>query len=394
MLNVNELTTTFPAQGAGADGGVRAVDGVSFHADAGQFVTLLGPSGCGKTTTLRSIAGLELPDSGEITVGGRVVFSSSKSLNVPAAKRGLGMVFQSYGIWPHMNVFDNAAFPLTLPGTRRRLGRSQVQTRVENALAIVQLDHLMMRRATALSGGQQQRLALARALVMEPPLLLLDEPLSNLDVHLRESMRSELARLQRELGITTVYVTHDQTEALAMSDRIAVMNHGKIEQFGSPREVYERPESVFVAGFIGGSNFLDGVVQTSLGAGEYLVETAAGPVRGRAEVPLTQGSRATIAVRREHVHVNAQHGSADGSTGALPGVVRLTEYLGDSVQHQVEVGGRVLRARLTSGADVPPRGTQVDVSFTTGAVRLFPGLPAAADVPEVDDPALAQVGAR
>src|SRR5436853_217312 len=250
MLSVKELYTEY-ASDRGPP--VRAAQNVSFEVPEGKLFTLLGPSGCGKTTTLRSIAGLERPVSGEIEVAGRVVYSSNQRIFVAPNKRNFGMVFQSYAIWPHMNVFQNVAFPLDV----RKLPRKEIQERVTRVLAAVQLGHLVDREATKLSGGQQQRLALARALVMEPQLLLLDEPLSNLDAKLREKMRFELKRLQRELGLTTVYVTHDQSEALAMSNEIAVMNEGRIVQIGSPRDIYERPNSRFVADFVGTTNFID-----------------------------------------------------------------------------------------------------------------------------------------
>ena len=214
MLSVRSLVKSFP-NGPGPDG--RVVDGLSLDVEAGQVFTLLGPSGCGKTTTLRCIAGLERPDAGEVEVAGRVLSSSANGTWVPAHRRGLGMVFQSYGLWPHMSVYDTVAFPLVVGPRSRRPSRAHTRERVERSLAMVRLAGLEDRPATELSGGQQQRLALARALVMEPPLLLMDEPLSNLDAGLREDMRLELKRLQRELGLTAVYVTHDQAEALALS---------------------------------------------------------------------------------------------------------------------------------------------------------------------------------
>src|SRR5438552_818905 len=255
MLSVKELYTEY-ASDRGPP--VRAAQNVSFEVPEGKLFTLLGPSGCGKSTTLRSIAGLELPRSGEISVSSLVAYSGSKGVFIPANRRGFGMVFQSYAIWPHMDVFRNAAFPLMVG--RKKYTRSQIEEKVMRVLKAVGLDHLAEREATKLSGGQQQRLALARALVMEPALLLLDEPLSNLDAKLRERMRFELKRLQRELKITTVYVTHDQSEALALSHQIAVMNEGRIQQIGKPRDVYERPANQFVADFVGNTNFIEGTV--------------------------------------------------------------------------------------------------------------------------------------
>src|SRR6185437_15703769 len=264
MLAVQGLNTEYP--GAGGQS-VKAAQDVSFEVPDGKLFTLLGPSGCGKTTTLRSVAGLERPQAGAIKVGGRVVFSSAQGIFVAPNRRNFGMVFQSYAIWPHMNVFQNAAFPLEV--RRNGPGRKAIHDKVMRVLAAVQLDTLAERDATKLSGGQQQRLALARALVMEPQLLLLDEPLSNLDAKLRERMRFELKRLQRELGVTTVYVTHDQSEALALSHAIAVMNRGRIEQIGTPRDVYERPVNQFVADFVGTTNFLEATVSGSDGAAGF-----------------------------------------------------------------------------------------------------------------------------
>src|SRR5437588_10845670 len=253
MLSVKELYTEY-ASDRGPP--VKAAQNVTFEVPEGKLFTLLGPSGCGKTTTLRSIAGLERPKSGEILVGGKPVYSSSGNVFIAPNKRNFGMVFQSYAIWPHMNVFQNVAFPLEV----RRLAKKEIRERVMRVLTAVQLEHLVEREATKLSGGQQQRLALARALVMEPQLLLLDEPLSNLDAKLRDRMRTELKRLQRELNLTTIYVTHDQSEALALSHEIAVMSDGFIKQVGTPRQIYETPNSPFVADFVGTTNFIGGTV--------------------------------------------------------------------------------------------------------------------------------------
>src|ERR1051326_9194420 len=269
MRRVEGLFTEYPNEKGEI---VRAAQDVTFSVPEGKLFTLLGPSACGKTTTLRSIAGLEKPRVGEIAAKDRVVYSSSKAIFVTPNRRGFGMVFQSYAIWPHMNVFQNAAFPLEVGD--RKYSRQEIRDKVMRVLSATQLDHLADREATKLSGGQQQRLALARALVMEPQVLLLDEPLSHLDAKLRERMRFELKRLQRELKITTVYVTHDQSEALALSHEIAVMNEGRIQQIGSPRDVYERPGNAFVADFVGSTNFLDGsVLGPDSGEGLYRVRT-------------------------------------------------------------------------------------------------------------------------
>ena len=237
-------------------GAVAAVDRASLRVERGEIFTLLGPSGCGKTTTLRLVAGLEQPDAGEITLRGRVVASAARRLFVAPHRRNLGMVFQSYAIWPHMTVFENVAYPLTLRGARR----AAVREKVASVLELVGLTGLEGRAATLLSGGQMQRLALCRALVYEPDLLLLDEPFSNLDAKLREQMRIEVKLLQRRLGITILFVTHDQVEALSLSDRIAVMQRGRVEQVASPKSLYERPASAFIRDFLGQTVILRGRV--------------------------------------------------------------------------------------------------------------------------------------
>jgi iron(III) transport system ATP-binding protein len=367
MLEVRNLVKSFPGSRNDTDR-VFAVNDVSFEVEDGELFTLLGPSGCGKTTTLRSIAGLEMPDQGTISVAGRVLFSSEKRVRVAANERGLGMVFQSYAIWPHMNVYKNVAFPLEVLPRKQRPSRKEVRAKVERALATVQLGHLADRQATDLSGGQQQRLALARALVLEPPLVLLDEPLSNLDAKLREDMRFELKRLQRELGITGIYVTHDQVEALAMSSRIAVMRDGKIEQVGKPRDIYESPKSRFVADFIGTSNFIDGVVDGK-DAGVYTVSTPDGALRVRSEIDFPVGGSVVVAARPEHIQI------ASGTNTAGPNVwngsVTVRSFLGESVDHVVSVGSREIRARCNPSLSFAP-DTHVTLTFPENAVSLIP----------------------
>jgi iron(III) transport system ATP-binding protein len=369
MLAIRNLVKSFPAARGERVGRVYAVDDISVDVAEGELFTLLGPSGCGKTTTLRSVAGLETPDRGEIEVGGRVLYSSEKRVRVPANERGLGMVFQSYAIWPHMNVFKNVAFPLQVLPRRRRPGRKQLRDRVERALAVVKLDELASRQATDLSGGQQQRLALARALVMEPPLLLLDEPLSNLDAKLREEMVFELKRLQRELGITAVYVTHDQVEALAMSNRVAVMRSGKIEQVGKPREIYEAPMSRFVADFIGTSNFIDGTVQAR-DNGVYTVRTADGDLRIRSEADFPVGAPVVVSARPEHVTLAAASPNGTGPN-RWAGRVEARAFLGESVDHVVSVGSREIRARCNPSISIPAE-SDVTVTFREDACSLIP----------------------
>jgi iron(III) transport system ATP-binding protein len=310
---------------------VKAAQDVSFEVPEGKLFTLLGPSGCGKTTTLRSIAGLERPTSGEIEVSGRAVYSSSRGIFVAPNKRNFGMVFQSYAIWPHMNVFQNVAFPLEV----RKVDKQQMRDRVMRVLNAVQLDHLVDREATKLSGGQQQRLALARALVMEPQLLLLDEPLSNLDAKLRDRMRTELKRLQRELNLTTVYVTHDQSEALALSHEIAVMSDGFIKQVGTPRQIYETPNSQFVADFVGTTNFIGGTVSSLESGGRCLVSSAMGEIKAHAAEGVAKNSTVIVSVRPEDVELSEQAPAAAEGETIIRATVHHKDFLGEYLDFQV-----------------------------------------------------------
>jgi iron(III) transport system ATP-binding protein len=339
MLRVDGLFTEYPNERGEI---VKAAQDVTFTVPEGKLFTLLGPSGCGKTTTLRSIAGLEKPRLGEIAVKDRIVYSSSKNVFITPNRRGFGMVFQSYAIWPHMDVFGNAAFPLQVGD--RKYSRQEIRDKVMKVLTAVQLDHLADREATKLSGGQQQRLALARALVMEPALLLLDEPLSNLDAKLREKMRFELKRLQRELRITTVYVTHDQAEALALSHEIAVMSEGRIQQVGSPRDIYERPGSAFVADFVGSTNFLDGAVLGPDGAeGHYRVRTEIGDLTVLATEPFKAEDKVLVSVRPEDVGL--VEAKPDANVNVWKGTVDQKVFLGEVVDFQVKLGDRALFSR-------------------------------------------------
>jgi iron(III) transport system ATP-binding protein len=356
MLEVTDLCKGF--QDESKQSRVRAVDHVSFSVKEGSFFTMLGPSGCGKTTTLRCIAGLERPDSGDISVNGRVLYSGVKGTSVSANQRNLGMVFQSYAIWPHMNVFDNVAFPLRV-GARRRTGKREVKQRVERSLDVVGLGHLAGRYATKLSGGQQQRLALARALVIEPAVLLLDEPLSNLDAKLRESLRFELKRLQREQGITTVYVTHDQAEALAMSNEIAVMNEGRISQIGNPFAVYLEPENDFVADFVGLTNFVKGVVTQQSGPGGAVL-TSDGVLRVDNMVGLKNGDSCVVSIRPEQIRVIGD------TTGTGPnmfaGNVLTRLFTGECMDYQIQLGNDTIRCR-TPASERYSTGKPVTVSM-------------------------------
>ncbi|MGE0714014.1 MAG: ABC transporter ATP-binding protein [Alphaproteobacteria bacterium] len=280
---------------------VAAVDRVSLAIADGEFVTLLGPSGCGKTTTLRMVAGLERNDTGRIAIGGRVVSDADRGFFLPPDQRQLGMVFQSYAIWPHMTVFDNVAYPLSV----RRAPKAETAEKVKAALRLVEMERFADRPAPALSGGQQQRVAIARALVFEPAVLLLDEPLSNLDARLRAQMGDEFRALQRRLGITTLYVTHDQEEAMALSDRVVVMQHGRILQIGTPEEVYQRPASREVAAFFGAPNLLPARVVDSRpsGDGDHVLAVEGSGWRGRCRAgePFAAGADVLMMVRPENV---------------------------------------------------------------------------------------------
>jgi ABC-type Fe3+/spermidine/putrescine transport system ATPase subunit len=315
-------------------GSVSAVDGVSFAVYPGEIFTLLGPSGCGKTTTLRLVAGLEEPDGGEILIHDTVVAAPDQGLFAPPERRQLGMVFQSYAIWPHLTVFENVAFPLRV----RREATEAVRQRVHQALEIVGLGGLEQRGATQLSGGQQQRVALARALVYEPAILLLDEPLSNLDAKLREQMRAEIRALQRKLGLTVLYVTHDQAEAMTLSDRIAVIHRGRFEQVGTPEQVYEKPETPFVAEFLGRTVSFEGkVVKNHAGA---LIEFAQGA--GHSPLPvalaesLADGLQVRVFIRPEDIDML---GGGDVAQNQLAAVVEQVAYLGERYEYHIQSTG-------------------------------------------------------
>ncbi len=351
-------------------GEVHAVEDVTFDVEAGAFFTLLGPSGCGKSTTLRCIAGLERPDDGDIILEDAVLVSSSQGMWTPPHKRPMGMVFQSYAIWPHMNVFENVAFPLK-QGPQKFSG-AETRERVMRALALVHLDELEKRPAPQLSGGQQQRLALARALVNEPKALLLDEPLSNLDAKLREEMRNELKQLTSSLGITTLFVTHDQLEALTLSDQVAVMDSGRLVQYGPPREIYEAPRNRFAAEFIGSANFFEGTVTDAVETGGVTgVETEHGVLRCTAAEALPQGARVAVAVRPENVTLHAGAPPEADGLNVLSGTVRSVVYLGNTLDCQVEVGAALVKADVHPGEEMD-EGAPVALSFKVSASRVVP----------------------
>jgi ABC-type Fe3+/spermidine/putrescine transport system ATPase subunit len=352
-------------------GALPAVDGVSLEIERGEIFTLLGPSGCGKTTTLRLVAGLERPDGGEITLRDRVVASAPRRTFVAPHKRNLGMVFQSYAIWPHMTVFENVAYPLELRGIRR----AAVRERVAAVLELVGLAGLETRAATLLSGGQMQRLALCRALVYEPDLLLLDEPFSNLDAKLREQMRVELKLLQRRLGVTVLFVTHDQIEALSLSDRVAVMRGGRVEQVGAPRELYERPASAFVRDFLGQTVILRGVVKELAGDGVAVAmdgALAGSTLRGcgSAGASLAGGAAVQLAIRPEDIDVAIAGETAPDD--ALVGTIEALLFVGDRYEARVALGGEQRVLLLLSRAGAWREGQRVRLAFPPHLVSLWP----------------------
>lgn len=319
---VKDLTKRF--------GSVTAVDSVSFGIKNNEFFSLLGPSGCGKTTILRCIAGLEMPTSGEIQIGNEVVNSTESNAFIPPEERPIGMVFQNYAVWPHMTVTENIGYPLKI----RKMSKSAIAEKVDGILNVVDLMGLGNRYPAQLSGGQQQRVALARALIKEPEILLLDEPLSNLDAKLREQMRFELKELQRRTGIPILYVTHDQSEAMAMSDRVAVIKDGRIMQIGGPIEIYEKPANEFIADFIGLMNFLkcrviskhDDGVEIELSPTGYKLR-----IYSRSEIE----GESLLAVRPENIILNDREG--------IPCVIRSRIFLGNMIDYKVEVNDQLIR---------------------------------------------------
>ncbi|MCH8022544.1 MAG: ABC transporter ATP-binding protein [Thaumarchaeota archaeon] len=324
-VHVEDLTKNF--------GSLTAVDHIKLDVEEGSLLTLLGPSGCGKSTTLRMIAGLERPDAGEISIMGDIVSSSRKNTFIYPEKRKLGMVFQSYAVWPHMDVFNNVAFPLKV----RHLSRDVIKQKVDGILKTVRLDGLERRYPSQLSGGQQQRVALARALVYDPQVLLLDEPLSNLDAKLRDHMRSEIKELQMKLGITTIYVTHDQVEAMSLSDHVVVMNEGRILQHGPPKDVYFKPTTRFVADFIGSANFIKGRLEGKVGKdGFVLVQTESGTLSATATAGVGSSKDVILAIRPENIDLKKK---ADSNGNQLTGTVVSMTFLGQMVDIRIDLGG-------------------------------------------------------
>jgi ABC-type Fe3+/spermidine/putrescine transport system ATPase subunit len=342
-------------------GAVTAVDRADLAVHDGELFTLLGPSGCGKTTLLRLLAGFYQPDAGEIRFGDRVVSG------LPPYERNIGMVFQNYALWPHMTVAGNVAYGLKL----RKLGATEVAARLAEGLRKVNLTGFESRYPGQLSGGQQQRVALARALVLNPDILLLDEPLSNLDAKIRVQVRAEIRKLQRELGITTIYVTHDQEEALSLSDRVAVMKDGRVLQVGAPKELYERPRTRFVADFVGTNNLVPGRVSGRAGA-DLVVDTVVGTLRAVSSGPVDD--RCVLAIRPENVAIDAGAPGVGGNVVAggnvVFGRVSFVAYLGNTLRYDVEAGpGQVLKADIRDPWHHEPLsiGREVAVSFPASA---------------------------
>jgi iron(III) transport system ATP-binding protein len=328
---------------------VRAVDGIDLAVAHGEFVTLLGPSGCGKTTTLRMVAGLERNDTGRITIGERVVSDAEAGLFVPPDQRKLGMVFQSYAIWPHMTVFDNVAYPLSVRG----MARPALRDKVMAALRLVEMERFASRPAPALSGGQQQRVAIARALVFEPEVLLLDEPLSNLDARLRTQMGEEFRALQRRIGITTLYVTHDQEEAMSLSDRVVVMQGGRILQTGTPESVYRRPASRDVAAFFGTPNLLEAraIASRPLGGDQHELTVEGADWRGtcRSDRAFAAGDRVLLVIRPEDATVTSADRVRDPTSLGWRGRVADVVYRGPRRSLTVETAAGSFKVDCPAG---------------------------------------------
>lgn len=364
MVKLSYLTKYF--------GRVKAVDNLSLEIGEGEIFTLLGPSGCGKTTTLRSIAGLESPDEGDILLGGRTVVSVGDGVFVPSHKRNVGMVFQSYAIWPHMTVFENVAYPLKV----RRIPANEIRERLMRTLDLVGLAGLENRQAPQLSGGQQQRVALARALVHEPSLLLLDEPFSNLDAKLREQMRIQLKLLLKKIKITVVFVTHDQVEALSLSDRIAVMQGGHIEQLGSPREIYEHPKTSFVRDFLGRTVLLGGTVASGA-EGPRLSIHLDGSSRSRLLTPipvgvdLGSGGKVLLALRPEDIQVRRFDSETPDSNWLL-GTVETQLFVGDRCECGVRLENGESIVIYTSRSFVLLEGESVRLRMPEERISVWP----------------------
>jgi iron(III) transport system ATP-binding protein len=356
-IHVENLTKTFGDQ--------RALDQVEFSVEDGELFTLLGPSGCGKSTTLMSIAGFQQPDGGRIAVGDQTFFDPARRINVAAEQRNLGIVFQSYAVWPHMTVFQNLAFPLKV----RKLRRREIEKRVREVLDLVEMRPYEQRYPHQLSGGQQQRVALARALVYSPSVLLLDEPFSNLDAKLRERARMWVKELQHNLGLTTIFVTHDQDEALSMSDRVVVMSAGRIQQIGTPEEVYRSPSNRFVAEFVGRVNLIDGVVSSAAG-GRIVVDVDASHRLALAGGPASPSAeKVTVAVRPEALALLPADDHSVNGTNTWEASVHAVAFLGDHYEYDVTAGPLALTVQSARRVD----GGRVKVHIPPDACAVVAG---------------------
>ena len=363
MLDVTGLTKSFIT----AEGTVAAAEDVSFSVANAQCYAMLGPSGCGKTTILRCVAGLEQAEQGTIVIGGRVVSDPASGVFVPVHQRPIGMVFQSYAIWPHLDVFENVAYPLEVQ--RPRLARAEITNRVMDVLALVGMQAMARRPATRLSGGQQQRVALARAIVRRPNLLLLDEPLSNLDARLRDAMRHELSILIRQIGITALFVTHDQVEALSLADNVAVMRDGRIVQEGAPAEIYANPRTLFVAQFLGAANVLSGKVEANDGTGDARIVLDAGAHGLTLKTALAQGTTVNIVLRPENLQICSNRRPQAFDT--IPGKIRSLAFQGSNVEYDVDIGwGTSLRVLGRAKEDLI-RGASVWVAIDANHATIF-----------------------
>ncbi len=354
-LTLENITKVFPPRGGVSE--VTAVNNVNLDIAKGDLVTLLGPSGCGKTTTLRMIAGFEFPTTGKITLDGEQINS------LPPHKRDMSMVFQSYAIFPHLNVSENIAYGLNV----HKLPKKEITERLNKVLELVHLEGYGHRAPNQLSGGQQQRVALARALVMEPKVLLMDEPLSNLDAKLREEMRTEIRRIQKDLNITSVYVTHDQIEAMTLSDRIVVMNEGIIEQIGTPVEVYRYPNSRFVANFIGRANFVPGRILDQHD-GKVTVESLGKTIKlSNVRRDFNKNEEVTLIVRPEMVEVKKSGGLYDGT-------IRRAVYLGNVIEYDIDISGELITGVETDPMEMTllSEGEKVTIDFAQSCIQVLP----------------------
>jgi iron(III) transport system ATP-binding protein len=348
-------------------GDLAAVKQLSLEIGDGESLVLLGQSGCGKTSTMRCVAGLEVPSAGTISIGGTTVFDSGRKVNLPPNRRNVGLVFQSYAVWPHMTVLENVAFPLKMKRTDKKKMRETALATLE----MVGLAHVADKGASLLSGGQMQRVALARSLAMEPNVMLLDEPLSNLDARLREDLRVELRRLQLELGLTSIYVTHDQGEALALADRIAIMQHGRISQLATPVEIYRNPASASIAKFLGVANIFEARRPS---AGDRTVALTEHELEVAVDTPVPAGADVSVCIRPERVRLETQPDGATTAVNSWPGTVEVSVFQGSHARCTIRLdAGPVVEAQSSEvGTDVLRQGDRVHVQVDPKHVQLLP----------------------